>query len=215
MATPVIPLTELPGEGRSELAIATVPDRASDISNFVYLNRIISRERQDDRYKRLAGFLRDSKTFRATNLTTDLNNSVSVINFTDSSSSTTTFSVSQQLLICQALTTVPNGVRTRIVILKDSKRDLFAAAKIIEVLGLTYDVDPDIFRSMAELSQLRQSSKRHNVADYVPWERPLQPSFVELGYNTIPDKSEGPRLWVTVRRGVTVGGVVLNLGESL
>lgn len=67
---------------------------------------------------------------------------------------------------------------------------------------------------MAQLSQFRTSDQKHRVTDYTPWERPLQPSFIELGYNIIPNEGEGPRLWVTACEKVIAKGVCAKVGMS-
>ncbi|KAH6664624.1 hypothetical protein B0J14DRAFT_242249 [Halenospora varia] len=39
----------------------------------------------------------------------------------------------------------------------------------------------------------------------------LNPSFVELGYNTIPAKSEGPRMWATIKQKLKINGLTFHL----
>jgi hypothetical protein len=79
--------------------------------------------------------------------------------------------------------------------MKDSKRGIFASPRTIEHLISTYTIDPSFFHSVLRLSQLRARSDKHKVTDYILWERPLQPTFIELDYNTMPNKSEVPRLF--------------------
>jgi hypothetical protein len=147
----------------------------------------------------------------------ETSNAAAIIDFTESQSHRRVYRVSadtEDRKFCTELGLLPNNIRTRVIIMKDSKRGRFATARIINALGSNYNIDPEFLQSMAQLSQLRSSSTQHRVTDYVPWERPLQPSFVELGYNTIPNKSEGPRLWATISEKSIAGGLAIKIGKS-
>jgi hypothetical protein len=147
----------------------------------------------------------------------ETSNTAAIVDFTESQPYCRVYRVSadtEDRKFCTDLGLLPSNIRTRVIIMKDSKRGMFATARTINALGSNYNLDSEFLQSMAQLSQLRSRSPQHRVTDYVPWERPLQPSFVELGYNTIPNKSEGPRLWVTISEKSNGGDLAVKIGRS-